>query len=270
MANQNAIDQNTETLVVGTVGGAIGSNDIITAAKSNAGSAVQVSVINTDNTNAASESSFVARAGADNGDPFVTYILGGGGGVQYAHGIDNSDSDIFKLNYNAAGNTTPSVGTTAMALTSTGEITFPTQPAFLATHTVLQSNVTGNGTTVTVNFTTEIFDQNSNYDGTNVFVAPVSGRYWFYASVNISSLTSSSTDTFFNISTSNREYFPYFCSPGNIISSTNTLTISGGCFADMDATDSCVVKIGSGGLGGDTADLPVSATNTYFGGFLQC
>ena len=50
------------------------------------------------------------------------------------------------------------------------------QPSVLAYNSATDSNVTGAGTQVTVDFNTEIFDQNSDF-ASDTFTAPVTGRY---------------------------------------------------------------------------------------------
>lgn len=141
------------------------------------------------------------------------------------------------------------------------------QPAFLATHTAGQNNVTGNGTVATVNFTSEVFDQNSNYDGTNTFTAPITGKYQFNVSVRFDAITTGSNGSMF-IVTSNRSYntnlINYFAvqNGGNIV----ILTMS--VLADMDAADTAIVQVQIAGAGADTVDLGGAATQAYFSGYL--
>jgi hypothetical protein len=141
------------------------------------------------------------------------------------------------------------------------------QPAFLATHTVDQLNVTGAGTTATVNFTTEIFDQNSNYDGTNTFQAPLTGRYQFNCGLYIANATASTFGVLF-INTSNRNYqiltsLPY--SAGG-----TEYDLSGSVLTDMDVSDTCIIQGAIFGMAGDTADYLANAGTTFFSGFLAC
>ena len=142
------------------------------------------------------------------------------------------------------------------------------QPAFLATHSVAQDNVTGNSTEVTVNFTTEVFDQNANYDGTNLFTAPFTGRYQFNSSLTINdAATSTSAYTFVN--TSNRAYVGASTVPSPL-GAVNTYQLSTSCLADMDAADTANIRTSAGGMAGNTADLPAAVSNTWFSGFLVC
>lgn len=157
--------------------------------------------------------------------------------------------------------------TTKTALTDEYGIMKSTlQPAFLATHTVLQSNVTGNGTAATVNFTTEIFDQNSDYDGTNTFTAPITGRYQFNAAVNINDGGASTARASLSFVTSNRTYVP--CTALAVLA--GVWQLNGSILADMDAGDTCIVQATANGVGADTADFPANASNSYFSGYLVC
>jgi len=66
------------------------------------------------------------------------------------------------------------------------ERTMPLQPAFFAYNSTLRTNVTGDGTSYTIVFNTDLLDQNSDYNNTTgVFTAPVTGFYKFFASVSI-------------------------------------------------------------------------------------
>jgi hypothetical protein len=68
---------------------------------------------------------------------------------------------------------------TLMIVDGLGHITKPKQSAFMVRSNQTQANFT-TGSFVTVNFHSERFDQNSDFDNTNmVFTAPVTGRYQF-------------------------------------------------------------------------------------------
>jgi hypothetical protein len=82
------------------------------------GQPVWHNVYNQDNTNINSEAFFRATTGgAAGGDPYINFNITGVG--SYSVGIDNSDSDIFKINYGA----NPSVGVQLFTMTTAGLIT---------------------------------------------------------------------------------------------------------------------------------------------------
>lgn len=81
-----------------------------------AGTGVKYTCSHTDTANAASHSTFdVLVGGASGGDPRVHFIVTGAG--EYTMGIDNSDSDKFKIAGSAALGTTD-----LMTITSTGQV----------------------------------------------------------------------------------------------------------------------------------------------------
>jgi hypothetical protein len=152
--------------------------------------------------------------------------------------------------------------------TSNGISRSTLQPAFLATHSVAQNNITGNSTEVTPNFTTEVFDQNNNYDGTNLFTAPITGRYQFNASLFIND-ASTSTSGYLYVNASNRAMIGASQGPFPL-GSASTYQLFMSCLVDMDAGDTANCRCSVGGMAGATADFPASVTNSWFSGFLVC
>lgn len=194
-----------------------------------------------------------------------------------------SSSDVSSSNANAVtgagtvlyntvnfSSTSSTINTTTQtALVARHGITRSTlQPAFSATHSVAQNNVTGNGTVATVNFTTEIFDQNSNYDGTNTFTAPLTGKYHFNAGLLIND-AATSTFAVLTLTTSNRNYVGNVATPFPL-GTVDQYDLVVGALADMDAADTCTVTGAAFGMAGATADFPAGVTQTYFNGSLVC
>ena len=78
-----------------------------------------------------------------------------------------------------------------------------TKPAFAATLTSQQANVTGDNTAYTVIFDTELYDNLSNYNtGTGVFTAPVAGVYQFNTAISVYNLGASHTVGYVYLNTS--------------------------------------------------------------------
>ena len=140
----------------------------------------------------------------------------------------------------------------------------------MATHTVSQDNATGAGAIATVNFTTEVFDQNGDYDGTNTFTAPVTGRYRFSFSVFIGGLTAAMTKGECALVTSNRTYRSNIINYGAVKSFDDAYTVHFSTLADMDAADTAYVTVVIQRGAGDTADLTGNAELGYFSGELVC
>lgn len=178
-------------------------------------------------------------------------------------------SNIVNGAFTANGNVTLGDGADTLALAtnnmqtpgSNGEITYPVQPCVLAL-AALQSNVTGDNTDYTLQFTTEIADRNADFDGTSTFTAPsgCTGLYRF-SLVLYASGWSDHTRMVVTLVTSNRTYTLFYCDalatafPGEAAQTWS-------CLADMDAADTAVIKVKvSGGSATKVVDIP--ATTTY-------
>lgn len=224
------------------------------------GAGVEIEVRNQSDTPDSTAIVGLSVGGSSGGDPYVVWSVPSA--TTYSTGIRNTDSDAWYWT-GGAGQSGGLAATLLQKCTSAGEFTQPLQPAVLATHGVDQNNVTGAGATVTVNFTTEVFDQNGDYDGTNTYTSPVTGRTRFGSSVFLTELGAANTTGDINIVTSNRTY-TYRTNIGVIRDAANSASISLNTFADMDAADTCTVTIVVSGGGGNTVDIPGSATTTYF------
>ena len=81
----------------------VGGN--LSVSRSSAGATVSSTIANTDNTNTASNSTLTINSGgASGGDPYLLY--GVTGATNCIQGIDNSDSDKFKISFGASLGTT--------------------------------------------------------------------------------------------------------------------------------------------------------------------
>jgi hypothetical protein len=196
-------------------------------------------------------------------------IAGGAAAKVVALGSTNGASSLA-LKYGTADFTLASATGTVMSALDTGEITYPLQSAFLATHTVAQNNATGDGTNATYNYTTEIYDQNSDYDGTNTFTAPVTGRYIFSCSIYMGGLSASHTNGSIYFIGSNRDFLINQMNYGVIRETVYGVeSWSGTCQLDMDAGDTCYVRVGiSGGAAGSVSFADTAVCN--FSGHLFC
>lgn len=115
------------------------------------------------------------------------------------------------------------------------------KPAFLALMSTSQASATGDGTVVTVQFDTEIFDQGGDFNvGTYTFTAPVTDVYSFAASIRMDGVVTANTTGQLRIVTSNRTYtipFVFNNDSGNGWGKN----ISVPC-VDMDAGDTAYVE----------------------------
>ncbi len=233
------------------------AGETITASSS--GGAVSLLLSNTSNTATSTSVLDVLVAGTSAGDAYVRLHLTGG--QNWTIGMDNSDSQSFVIAESAT------LGSNnAMRIQVTGEINFPTQSSFLATgNGTSQTSVTGDGTAVTVNFGTTIYDQNADYNNsTMTFTAPVTGRYLFCFHTKLSNLLVTHTTIRFNLITSNRNYQHIYDE-----SALSYSGVPGGItvIADMDAGDTALGQVNVSG-GTKTIDIAGGATQTYFSGQL--
>ena len=152
-----------------------------------------------------------------------------------------------------------------MRITSDGAVTKPSNPAFLARNSVTDSNVTGDGTEVTIDFDTEVFDQGGDF-ASDTFTAPVTGRYQLNVSCEVSGVTSSHTIGQLQIKTSNRTIMADQNDTFQSAGSNGQCMYHGAFLADMDAGDTvtCTMTVHNGSQVVDIA----AQNNTHFSGFL--
>lgn len=158
--------------------------------------------------------------------------------------------------------------TTCADFFSSGAVNLPLQPSFYVYANANILNQTGAGTEITVSFNTEIYDITNNVSS-NVFTAPVTGKYFLSTCVGYSGVTSLMGTTSLKISTSNQVYQVY----NNTFLSTTTGTNGShnACVvADMDAGDTASILFFISGGASNTADMlgGPSTVPTYFTGHL--
>jgi len=149
------------------------------------------------------------------------------------------------------------------------ELVMPENPAFLAYNSVTDANVTGDATTFTVDFDTEVFDQGGDF-AADTFTAPVTGRYQLNATVNVNGITTAMTTGNIIIATSNDSYRTGQLDVGNVLDGTSAAyQFSLSVLADMDAADTSTVTVALVG-GALVADVVGGATTlfTNFSGYL--
>lgn len=346
MASNNAInneivDNNFDVLGTGniTIGNATPANPARLSIEESVAGSTGFSVQNTlVNANASAKGQFIVEVGA--GDPHCNYVVNGG--PNWSIGLDNSDTDAFKITTGA----TPSAGTTVLGVTTglamtmpstsvtmnggqlnfgtgvaddainigtganagrtvtignttgttavnmnigtgdftitsatgtlisqldTGEMTKPLQPAFLAYLLSADLNVTGAGTNYTIGTNvafSEIFDIGSNFNTNGTFTAPVTGKYQFNTCVRMTDITAAMTRSNFNILASNNRVLAED-DPADAINASGFYSEKLSALIDMDAGDTCVVRITIFNGAGDTADISGGAGGTVsFSGYL--
>ena len=154
-------------------------------------------------------------------------------------------------------------GFNALTIDPTGAVTMPLQPAFSVT---AGGNSNIGLSTTTVNFNSEIFDQNSDFNtSTYKFTAPVTGKYQFNMSFRLDELDSGAGYYRLKFITSNRTYTSLIIDP-NFTSDIDYYHMSGSYLADMDSGDTAEVAIQQNS-GTSQTDV-TSGADTHFSGYL--
>jgi hypothetical protein len=154
--------------------------------------------------------------------------------------------------------------TTHISIDANGHVTKPLQSAFLAEKSSsAQNNITVDANTQ-VTFDSEVFDVNGDY-ASNTFTAPVTGKYLFTAKIRLDDLDNDANFYSMDIVTSNRTYADIYRLES--ASDPNYFTFAFSVIADMDASDTAIVRIGQNG-GAAQSDASDDRAITQFGGYL--
>lgn len=186
-----------------------------------------------------------------------TNAITGAGSITYSALVFTSSSSTI--------NTT----TQAATYMNLGKYVATKQPAFLAYVNTAILNVTGDSTTYTIIFDTEVFDQDSNFNlGTSIFTAPITGNYQFTFTCHMvgGTVISSAIQI---LNTSNRGYRNTgYASIGVTTSSSQSFSV----LADMDAADTVSFQINTTDSGGKVDDVAgvSSQMQNYVTGSLLC
>ncbi len=152
---------------------------------------------------------------------------------------------------------------TAITPDTTGRVTFPNQPAFLATGAGgSDTDVTGDATVANVAYGTEVFDIGANF-ASSTFTAPVTGHYLLTCSVIIQGVLVTHTNRILNLVTSNRTY----TRTDNLLIAETTQYLELTVVADMDSGDTAAVTLEVDGST-KVVDINKSSGNTRFSGTL--
>jgi len=139
------------------------------------------------------------------------------------------------------------IGTTSggemLQIDTNGAIIAPSQPAFLVYPNARITDVTGDGTAYTAVYNTEVFDQGGDF-ASNVFTAPIGGKYQFNVNVSLLGIVSGHTTCTITLVTSNRSIRTHF--KANVYSQTGAgdqNNFNGSVLTDLDASDTAYVSI---------------------------
>jgi len=173
-----------------------------------------------------------------------------------------SGGTVTNLTGTASININGTVGATTPAAGAFTSVMAGGQPCFLARNSATDSDVTGDGTVVTVDFDAEVFDVGANF-AADTFTAPVTGKYLFTASIQVAGMDGVNHDLSIDVVTSNRSY--HVESKNNLV---GTISSSFSIIADMDAGDTATIALGVFN-GTAVVDIVGAATyQTWWGGYL--
>jgi hypothetical protein len=159
----------------------------------------------------------------------------------------DSTDDLGTTSVRWANVYTDSIGDSGQNLiNAASSMTMPNAPMFLAVGAA-GTNVTGDGTSYTVTYGSEIFDRGSNFSSPS-FTAPVTGAYVLGGTIQLTGVNADSEDLDFAIVTSNRTYVLYQGTSVNILSTgasvgAGVIVYSFSTLADMDAADTANMRV---------------------------
>lgn len=162
------------------------------------------------------------------------------------------------------GSNTINTTTQVPYVTDLGRYKSTLQPAFSASLSGNVVNATGDGTTYTIAFDTEQFDQGANF-GSNTFTAPIAGKYVFPYQISLANLGAAHTDALVTVSGVNTIRVNAFASA----SASGILTLSGCVFVSMAASATATMAITVSG-GTKTVTVVGNTSGCRYEGYLAC
>ena len=148
---------------------------------------------------------------------------------------------------------------TALSIDANGHITKPLQPAFQVHPSGTVSDLSIN-TTHAIAFGTESFDNNGDF-ASDTFTAPVTGKYQLNLIMYVRDMPYDANYVETYIITSNRTYY-LIVDPSSFDQVQSYYTFDAGVLADMDANDTCVIKVRQSG---GTQQMDVSSASNFSG-----
>jgi hypothetical protein len=144
-------------------------------------------------------------------------------------------------------------------------MTNASQPAFLVQPSLDQTNI-DTSDWVTLALGSERFDQNADF-ASNVFTAPVTGRYFLNCYVRLNSVDEAADYYWIKLVTSNRTIYGTLFDLDYLSADPNYWALNVAALADMDANDTVTVEIRQTN---GTQQTDIDGTSSHFSGFLAC
>lgn len=247
----------------------VSSNNAInnTVGASISGVTNTLTVTNPSNTASSAARETITVGGGTAADPTINWNVSGV--TNWEMGIDNSDSDKWKLSQGTALGTNDT-----MVAFVAGQVLKPLQPVFLAYPSANIPNVTGDSTFYTVVFNTEVTDIGNNFNtATGQFTAPVTGNYHFSTFIDCFGLSAGNPELLVDIVVNGISYRVRQGDPS--FDTFNRAGGGGSVTVPMTAAQTAEVQIFSSGGGktvGVFSDIATFPTYrfTFFSGHLVC
>ncbi len=149
----------------------------------------------------------------------------------------------------------------ALTISAAKEVTMNSQPWVIALNSVTDTNVTGNGAVATVDFDTEIKDQNSDF-ATDTMTFPVDGAYAVSGAIVLQELDNTADLVDILLVCSNRSW-RFLWSRTNLLEAA-TMTFPFAAKVDAETSDTMTVTVAVSGMGSDTVDIYGNAAPATF------
>jgi len=154
---------------------------------------------------------------------------------------------------------------------SSNRMTNTSQPAFAAFMNTGVTNVTGDGTTYTVVWDSESFDQGGNFSSTT-FTAPISGLYRYEVLIGLAGVTALHTALLVQLTVAGFSWQVIRCNPGTIQDGGGFLNLCGTALISTTSGQGVVIHVtvsGSTKTIGLTGVIGAELFN-WFSGSLVC
>ncbi len=187
---------------------------------------------------------------------YTQFTAGGGGDV--TSGSNITDNRVVRGDGGVKG-----IQESTTTISDDGEMVNTSQPAFNILNTAAQNNIAVT-TNVTVVLDLERFDVGANF-ASNIFTAPVTGKYQLNAHVSFTNMDSAASDYQVKLVTSNRTYFNRFDPRQFAGDVAGVIILNISHLADMDIGDTAFLQVRQ--VGG-SAQTDIAGGSARFSGIL--
>ena len=209
--------------------------------------------------------------GGANTSSYLQGVVGGktatiGDGSQASSALVLKDDDgVFDIATTAGTLRIYDDNNERLRMDSTGAVTIPSQPAFLVRCGSGDNNNIPINAGTTISFTTEVFDQNLDFDlSNNLFTAPVTGKYQLNMSMTMGGGDTSTDYIQIEIQASNRSFY-WIIDPDIADQDLTYFSATTVGLMDMDANDTAKIVVYMNNSGSAQMD---TLNYCYFSGHL--